>query len=108
MTNINRNGPYDVNFDGARIDVKASRLYSKKHGRYFDFKLKECHPNCDYFCCIGYRYERDKDPLKVWLIPSALVLDHRRLTIGPNHAGQWKEFERTFESRKNVQLKGAM
>jgi hypothetical protein len=100
MTNKSRNAPFDILDGEARINVKSSHIYTKKHGKYFDFILEDTHTDCDYFCCIGYRYKNDKDPVKVWLIPSSLLLDRRRVNIGPNHSGQWKDFERPFESRK--------
>ena len=108
MTNINRNAPYDLNLNGARVNVKASKLYSKKHGKYFDFMLKHTHDGCDYFLCIGYRYRRDKEPVKVWLIPTCCVVDKYRLTIGPNHTGQWAEFEREIVTGEVQALKGAI
>jgi hypothetical protein len=101
MTNINRNAPYDLDLDGARINVKASKLFTKKHGKYFQFLLKHTHDGCDYFLCVGYRYRYDKEPVKVWLIPSCTVTDKYRLTIGPNHTGQWAEFEREFSKKPN-------
>jgi len=93
MTNINRNTRnFDIKDGDARIDVKASKLFTKKHGKYFEFLLKH-NTGCDYFLLIGYRYRQDREPLKVWLIPACLINDRHRLTIGPNHSGQWKEFE---------------
>lgn len=112
MTNENRNAPYDINADGARINVKASKLYQKRHGKYFVFLLKSTHETCDFFLCVGYRRKTDRDPLRVWLIPSCLVRDKYRLTLGQNHAGQWAKFEQEFmirkESRREANLKGAM
>ncbi len=111
VTSADRNAPYDIDADGARINVKASKLYRKKHGQYFDFLLKSTGENCDYFLCVGYRRKTDRDPLRVWLIPSCLVLDKYRLTIGRNHAGQWAEFERKFvthRSKGTDLLRGAM
>ena len=99
MTKDDYTHPYDINFDGARINVKASQLYQKKHGKYFEFLLKQTHEGCDYFLCVGYQKLKDKDPIKVWLIPSSLLTDKYRLTIGPNHRGQWKDFEREFIPR---------
>ncbi len=97
MTNINRNTKaFDLKDGEVKIDVKSSKLFSKKHGRYFDFLLKY-NAGCDYFLLIGYRYQRDKEPVKVWLIPASLINNRHRLTIGPNHKGQWLEFEMNNE-----------
>jgi hypothetical protein len=93
MTNADRNAPFDILDGTARINVKASRLFEKKHGRYFEFLLKR-NTNCDYFLLVGYLHRRDREPVKVWLVPACLVAERWRLTIGPNHTGQWKEFER--------------
>jgi hypothetical protein len=116
MTNVNQNAPYDLNLDGARINVKAAKLYQKKRGKYFEFMTKK-NTGCDYLLLVGYQRWRDKDPLRVWLIPAKLLLDKRKLTLGPNHQGQWSEFEREFVTRRNTcnavtcavtQLRGAM
>lgn len=105
VTRKDPNAPYDIDADGARINVKASKLYQKRHGKYFEFLLKYTHEGCDYFCCVGYRRKTDRDPLRVWLIPSSLVKDKYRLTLGQNHQGQWKDFEREFVSRKEAKIK---
>jgi hypothetical protein len=107
VTNQNRNASYDLDVDGTRINSKASKLYSKKHGKYFEFMIKR-NTGCDYFLLIGYRYRNDKEPLKVWFIPAHLINNRRKLTIGPNHGGQWKQFERDFISRNELELMGVM
>jgi hypothetical protein len=93
VTNSNRNAPYDLLNGTVRINVKASRLYTKKHGRYFDFLLRRCREECDYFLFVGYARRRDKEPLKVWMVPANALRGRERLTLGPNHAGEWKDFE---------------
>ncbi len=99
MTNKSRNFSYDILDGEARINVKSSKLFTKKHGKYFDFLLKQTHSGCDYFLLVGYLKWRDRNPLKLWLIPSWIVTEYRRLTIGPNHQGVWKEFEKEFQLR---------
>ncbi len=93
VTNIDRNAHFDLKHGEATINVKAGKLVSKKHGKYFNFLFRTGRGCCDYFCLVGYRKQRDKKPVKVWLIPSDLVAGRNYLTIGPNHAGTWKEFE---------------
>jgi hypothetical protein len=91
MTVINRNAPFDLKDGESRIQVRSSKLFTKKHGKYFEFLIKY-NKLCDYFLLIGYRYKRDKEPLKVYLIPACLINERYRLTVGQNHRGQWKEF----------------
>jgi hypothetical protein len=86
------NESFDLLDGDSRIDVKASKLFTKKKGRYFDFLIKH-NTGCDYFLLIGYRYRQDKSPQKIWLIPASLINDRRRVIIGQNHNGQWKDFE---------------
>jgi hypothetical protein len=92
-TNRNRLHPWDITWNEGRYNVKSSRLFVKKHGKYFDFKLHDHHSACDYFVLVGYINKRDINPVKIWVIPSVLLLDKTRLCIGRNHRGQWSDFE---------------
>ena len=55
--------PFDVMWDGKRVNVKSSRLANYK----FSFGLAGTQVNCDYLFCMGYIGDKLS---KCWLIPS--------------------------------------
>lgn len=112
MTNKSRKYPYDILFEGMRVNVKATKLYRKKKGFYFNFTLHKHYESCDFFLLIGYKYARDREAMRAWFIPAEL-LQRYNATISPNHRGKWKPYEieimkrpekegRQHESRFNV------
>lgn len=74
LTRENYAHPYDMEWEGKRINVKGAKLGYQKYAKtyYWFFSTKgKCHLNCDYFLCLGYKDDYS-ELLRAWLIPSNL------------------------------------
>jgi hypothetical protein len=62
--------PYDILWEGHRINVKATKLvYLKKpKAWYFKFTTSRGWDNCDMFLLLGYEKGQEY-PAKAWLVP---------------------------------------
>jgi hypothetical protein len=68
---INPQYPFDVYWEGKRINVKSSSLQGSVQRPHWMFRVgAKDKENCDYFACVLYLNEA---PYKALLIPSNLV-----------------------------------
>jgi hypothetical protein len=71
LTRENYHAPYDMDWNGKRINVKSTVLkYIKRsHCFYWHFTTRQSPKSCDFFLLLGYINWDDK-PIKIWLVPS--------------------------------------
>lgn len=71
--NNNNKAPYDILWNGKRIDVKTSiirrqQYFPESDSRIFKFYTKKkSEKHCDYFLCIGL--DENLKPIRTYMIP---------------------------------------
>ena len=63
--------PYDIEWDGKRINVKAAMLRYLRQANcyYWNFSTRQSPKACDYYLLLGY-IDYNNNPVKKWLVPS--------------------------------------
>lgn len=106
LTRENYKHPYDMEWEGKKINVKGASLGYQKHAKafYWFFSTKgKCHLNCDYFLCLGFKDDYSK-LLRAWLIPgylgagTAIVISKN----GKNH--KYVDYEIGVKLNENLAL----
>jgi hypothetical protein len=90
--------PYDLLYEGMRVNVKAAKLEIKKRGKYFNFKLHSTAENCDFFLLFGYVKRTDKLPIRAWLIPAAMTEGKAYFWLSRSPK-RWKAYEIEIKER---------
>lgn len=72
ITLRNYHAPYDLLWQGHRVNVKSAMTYYNRFAKhwYWTFRIKESWVNCDMFLLLGYLRE-SMVPKRAWLVPSA-------------------------------------
>jgi hypothetical protein len=92
------NHPFDLLYEGMKVNVKAARLETKKRGKYFNFKLHSTAENCDFFLLFGYVKRTDKLPIKAWLIPASMTEGKAYFWLSRNPK-RWAAYEVEIKER---------
>lgn len=76
--------PYDIDWQGKRINVKAAvlRYYTGAGSYYWNFIIKQGPETCDYFLLLGYK-DKHENPAMAWLLPSN-VANGKNIMISHN------------------------
>ena len=94
MTKDDYHFPYDLKWEGKRVNVKASVLQYIRTAKYWywRFTVKETWKNCDLFMFLAYMPEK-LAPVRAWLVPSSLC--HKRMvSMGEKYAkGMYLNYE---------------
>jgi hypothetical protein len=71
LTKDDYHAPYDIEWEGKRINVKASvlKFYKNANCYYWNFTKRQSADSCDYFLLLGFKNKNEK-PVKAWLVPS--------------------------------------
>lgn len=94
LTNKDYHSPYDLDWDGLRVNVKSSTLQYVNTARYWywRFTIRKTWINCDLFLMLGYLSDKEL-PVRAWLIPSDLC-QKSVVTIGQHYAkGMYVNYE---------------
>lgn len=71
LTRVKYHAPYDIDWNGKKINVKSATLRYNKQARcfYWCFSTRQSPCSCDYYLLLGY-VDWNDGPVKVWLVPS--------------------------------------
>jgi hypothetical protein len=84
---------------GFKIDVKSACLHQFGNREpSWAFSINN-NTIADYFLCIGFKSRSDLEPLRVWLIPGAVINDHGGFCITniPRILKKWEQYEHPLE-----------
>jgi len=94
MTEDKYHYPYDLEWEGRRVNVKATVLQYIGTARYWywKFTVRETWKNCDLFLFLAYMPKK-LSPVRAWLVPSSLC--HKvSVIIGEKYTkGMYKNYE---------------
>jgi len=81
-----------------KIDAKASCMRKHHDGNYWTFGINH-NTEADYFACLAFDDRVSLTPLHFWLIPGAVVNDHKAFRITNSDIGlaKWAEWERSLD-----------
>lgn len=91
----NAHAPYDLEWDGKKINVKSSVIQYKEPGKYprWSFKTIGTENFCDLFLLLGFINNKDPLPHRAWLVPASIV-PYQHIRIGLNYKnGKYSKFE---------------
>ena len=94
LTEADYHSPYDLIWNGQRVNVKATTLqYVSTAGCwYWKFTTKQSWKNCDLFLFLGYQDDKNF-PCRAWLVPSHLC-QKRSIAMSRNYAkGKYAKYE---------------
>jgi hypothetical protein len=92
LTKENYHAPYDIEWEGKRINVKAAvlRFYRSANCHYWNFTTRQNSDSCDYFLLLGFKNKSEK-PVKAWLVPSDF---HKSVHVMISHNSKGSMFEK--------------
>lgn len=92
LTKENYHAPYDIDWNGKRINVKAStlRYYKQAKCHYWNFSIRQRPDSCDYYLLLGFMKD-SKKPVKAWLVPSSF---YKGTNIMISHNSKGSMFEK--------------
>lgn len=83
------NFPYDISWNGLKIDVKTSRLRKRKNRKnHYSFSTKN--QSCDYYLLIAL--DKSDLPIKIWLVPRNIIKTYG-ICIPCDFSGKWAKYE---------------
>lgn len=89
ISGMDTTAPYDIEWNGSKIDVKTSRLRKRKHRTdYYSFSTRS--DVCDYYLLIAL--DERHYPIKIWLVPRSEV-NNKGITISCKSFSAWKKYE---------------
>jgi hypothetical protein len=84
---------------GYKIDVKSGCLLPITKTTFrWTFNIWN-NDITDYFLCLAFNNREELEPLHIWLIPSKVVSDHKRISISnnPKSLAKWTKYERSLD-----------
>lgn len=103
MNDIKIHYPYDVEWNGQKIDVKTSKKHKRQRGKpVFSFSTKNTH--CDFYLLIALN--DDDFPIKFLYVPRKAIVGVS-VTFTDGIESKWDKFKmevNDYELRKTVQI----
>lgn len=95
-----QNYPYDllVN-DCVKVDVKASRLYDCKNGRFYSFRMGKAYATCDIYILL--EIDEEGMPSRTMIVPSSVVMSNRQISVG-EHGSKYHRFTDRYDLIEKV------